>query len=42
MKARTKLTAEGDPAKELKAILTWWFRSWRRPAGSISRWQQER
>jgi hypothetical protein len=30
-------TAKGSSAQELAAILTWWFRSWRRPAGSISR-----
>jgi hypothetical protein len=39
MNKPTKTTVQSDPGKELKAILTWWFRSWRRPAGSISRWQ---
>jgi len=40
MSETTNKTFHGSPTQELTAILSWWFRSWRRPAGSISRWQQ--
>ena len=41
MNESTKSTDEGSRTGALIAILTWWFRSWHRPAGSISRWQHE-
>jgi hypothetical protein len=42
MNTREHTTTARSPTKELIAIVTWWYRSWRRPAGSISHWQQTR
>jgi hypothetical protein len=42
MNQPTRRTAEEQPANALMAMFVWWFRSWCRPAGSISGWQQQR
>ncbi|HEX3723920.1 MAG TPA: hypothetical protein VHV31_14110 [Nitrolancea sp.] len=31
---------EAGRIMELVALLAWWLRSWQRPSGSASRWQQ--